>query len=262
VAYPLPATIIGELLGVPLNDLEQFKRWSDDIAGSFTLSSETMRRAHEALRELTRYVDQLVRTRHAQSGRTLVDVLGTDNHSDPAMPGLGHDEVVAQAVMLLFAGHETTTNLIGNGVLALLRNPEELTRLRSNPSLIGPAIEELLRYDSPTQATFRSVAEDVHLRGQHLRRGDPVLLMLGAANRDQAEFHEPDRLDITRSPNRHMAFSTGPHFCLGAPLARLEGQVAIQRIIDRFPEIRLSDEALTWRPNVFLRGVESLPVAI
>jgi cytochrome P450 len=261
VAYPLPATIIGELLGVPLNDLEQFRRWSDDIAGSFTLSPETMRCAHEALRELTRYVDQLVRVGHTRSSHTLVDVLATNGHPDASMPSLGHDEVVAQAVMLLFAGHETTTNLIGNGVLALLRNPEQLTILRTNPSLIGPAIEELLRYDSPTQATFRSVGDDVHLRGQHLRRGDPVLLMLGSANRDPAEFREPDRLDITRSPNRHLAFSSGSHFCLGAPLARLEGQIAIQRIIERFPEIHLSAGALTWRPNVFLRGIESLPVA-
>jgi cytochrome P450 len=164
--------------------------------------------------------------------------------------------------MLLFAGHETTTNLIFNGVLALLQNREQVTCLRSDPSLIGPAIEELLRYDSPTQATFRSVAEDIHVQGQHLRRGDPVLLMLGAANRDPAEFREPDRLDITRNPNRHLAFSHGPHFCLGAPLARLEGQVAIRRVFERFPQIRLTGAELTWRPNVFLRGLESLPVAI
>ena len=260
LAYPLPATIIGELLGVPVDDLEQFKRWSDDIAGSFTLSPETMRIAHQALRELTRYVSDLISTGHAHSPGTLLNALAANG--DVASAGLPRDEVVAQAVMLLFAGHETTTNLIGNGVLALLRNPEQLAQLRSNPSLIGSAVEELLRYDSPTQATFRSVADDFELAGHRLRRGDPVLLMLGSANRDPAEFSDPDRLDIARSPNRHMAFSQGIHFCLGAPLARLEGQIAIRRIFERFARVRLTDAELTWRPNVFLRGLESLPVAI
>jgi cytochrome P450 len=208
LAYPLPATIIGELIGVPVHDLEQLKRWSNDVAGSFTLSPETMRNAHQALRELTRYVTELMSTGQAQSPGTLVSTLAA-NGDTAAMAGLPQDEVVAQAVMLLFAGHETTTNLIGNGVLALLRNPEQLARLRSDPSLISSAVEELLRYDSPTQATFRSVADDFDLAGRRLRRGDPVLLMLGSANRDPAEFTDADRLDIARTPNRHMAFSQG-----------------------------------------------------
>jgi cytochrome P450 len=262
LAYPLPATIIGELIGVPVHDLEQLKRWSDDIAGSFTLSPETMRNAHQALRELTMYVTELISTGQAQSPGTLVSTLAANNGDTAAMAGLPQDEVVAQAVMLLFAGHETTTNLIGNGVLALLRNPEQLARLRSYPSLISSAVEELLRYDSPTQATFRSVAEDFELAGRQLRRGDPVLLMLGSANRDHAEFSNPDRLDIARTSNRHLAFSQGIHFCLGAPLARLEGQIAIRRIFERFPRVRLTHAELTWRPNVFLRGLRSLPVAI
>jgi cytochrome P450 len=163
-------------------------------------------------------------------------------------------------VMLLFAGHETTTNLIGNGLLALLQHPAQLERLRREPTLIGTAIEELLRFDSPTQATFRSVAQDFELRGQRLRKGDPVLLMLGSANRDHRQFTDPDELDITRLDNRHLAFSQGPHFCLGAALARLEGQIAIARTIQRFPELRLADDHQTWRPNVFLRGLESLNV--
>jgi hypothetical protein len=262
LAYPLPATIIGELLGVPVHDLERFKRWSDDIAGSFTLAPETMRNAHQALRELTGYVTDLVSTGHAQSPGTLVNALTANSVTAATAPALPLDEVVAQAVMLLFAGHETTTNLIGNGVLALLRNPEELGRLRSDPSLISSAVEELLRYDSPTQATFRSVADDFGLAGQRLRRGDPVLLMLGSANRDALEFSNPDRLDIARSPNRHLAFSQGIHFCMGAPLARMEGQIAIRRIFERFPRVHLMEAELTWRPNVFLRGLRSLPVAI
>jgi len=169
---------------------------------------------------------------------------------------------VAQSVMLLFAGHETTTNLIGNGILALLRHPTQRERLRSEPGLIGSAVEELLRFDSPTQATFRSVAEDFELHGQSLRKGEPVLLMLGSANHDPSQFIDPDVLDITRADNRHLAFSQGPHFCLGAALARLEGQIAIGRTIQRFPELQLADDPPTWRPNVFLRGLESLNVTI
>jgi len=258
VAYPLPATIIGELLGVPIDDLDQFKRWSDDIAGSFTLTPETMRRAYIALRELTAYVNELGLSQSPGHARALIDGLPANSH----VGALEQDEVVAQSVMLLFAGHQTTTNLIGNGIIALLRHPDQMARLRAEPAIIPLAVEELLRYDSPTQATFRSAGEDFELRGQHLRRGDPVLLMLGSANRDASQFREPDALDVTRADNRHLAFSQGPHFCLGAPLARLEGQIAIQRIVERFPYLRLTGDELVWRPNVFLRGLESLRVAI
>jgi pimeloyl-[acyl-carrier protein] synthase len=175
---------------------------------------------------------------------------------------LTHDELLAQCVMLLFAGHETTTNLIGNGVLALLEHPSELAKLRVEPTLIESAVEELLRFDSPTQATFRSVAEDFVLRGQQLHRGEHVLLMLGAANRDPSVFAEPDTLNLGRRDNRHLAFSHGPHFCLGAALARIEGQIAIGTLVQRFLHLRLTEVDLNWRPNVFLRGLEALPVAL
>jgi cytochrome P450 len=256
LAYPLPATIIAELIGVPMDDLDQFKRWSDDIAGSFTLSPETMHRAHDALRALTAYVADLG-TGPAECS-ALIAAEGT--HDGATV--LGHDELVAQSVMLLFAGHETTTNLVGNGILALLQHPAQLERLRREPALMSTAIEELLRFDSPTQATFRSVGEDFELRGQLLREGDPVLLMLGSANRDPCQFVDPDELDIARADNRHLAFSQGPHFCLGAALARMEGQIAIQRTIERFSELRLANGPLAFRPNVFLRGLESLTVTI
>jgi cytochrome P450 len=256
LAYPLPATIIAELLGVPLDDLDQFKRWSDDIAGSFTLSPDTMHRAHDALRALTAYVANLGASPTHGSA-----LFATEGGHDGA-GALDHDELVAQSVMLLFAGHETTTNLIGNGILALLQRPAQLERLRREPTFIGAAIEELLRFDSPTQATFRSVGEDFELRGQQLRKGDPALLMLGSANRDPGQFVDPDELDITRADNRHLAFSQGPHFCLGAALARMEGQIAVQRAIQRFPDLRLANDSLVWRPNVFLRGLESLNVII
>jgi len=164
--------------------------------------------------------------------------------------------------MLLFAGHETTTNLIGNGTLALLQHPDQLARLYANPDLVESAIEELLRFESPTQATYRSVAEDFDLRGQQLRRGDHVLLMLGSANRDPAQFHDPDSLELGRPDNRHLAFSQGPHFCLGAALGRLEGQIAIGTLVRRFPNLRLAATELSWRANVFLRGLEALPVSM
>jgi pimeloyl-[acyl-carrier protein] synthase len=256
LAYPLPATIIAELLGVPSIDLDQFKAWSDDIAGSFTLAPETMRRANAALRDLTAYVAGLVAEHRLKPGDTLLDDLLSQSASD----ALDEEELLAQCVMLLFAGHETTTNLIGNGALALLRNPDQMARLQTMPDLIESAVEELLRFDSPTQATFRSVAEDFELRGQHLRRGEPVLLMLGSANRDPAQFAEPDTLDLLRRDNRHLAFSHGPHFCLGAALARLEAQSAIGAMLRRMPHLALQTDTPQWRPAFTLRGLQTLPV--
>jgi cytochrome P450 len=259
LAYPLPATVIAELLGVPTEDLDLVKRWSDDLAGSFTWAPDPMHRAHAALKALTAYVAELVAQRGSAGADSVLDLLlraraDGSLHSD--------DELLAQCVMLLFAGHETTTNLIGNGVLALLDHPDQLALLRANPGLIESAIEELLRFDSPTQATFRSVAEAFVLRGQQLRQGEHVLLMLGSANRDPTQFAEPDRLDLARQDNRHLAFSQGPHFCLGAALGRLEGQIAIGTLVRRFPRLRRLETDLRWRPNVFLRGLEALPVAL
>jgi len=164
--------------------------------------------------------------------------------------------------MLLFAGHETTTNLIGNGLLALLTHPAEQDCLRSDSNLIESAVEELLRFDGPTQATFRSVAESFELHGQQLKQGDHVLLMLGSANRDPEQFIDPDSLDLGRRDNRHLAFSQGPHFCLGAALARLEGQIAIKAVLQRFQSLRIQDDEYKWRPNVFLRGLERLNVSV
>jgi cytochrome P450 len=163
--------------------------------------------------------------------------------------------------MLLFGGHETTTFFLANAVLALLEHPAPAARLRHEPALIDRAVEELLRYNSPTQASFRRAAVDLELHGQHISRGEHVLLLLGSANRDPARFDEPDRLDLGRPDNRHLAFSVGPHFCLGAALARLEGQVALQTLLRRFPTLRLETSTIEWKPNVFLRGPRTLPVA-
>jgi cytochrome P450 len=261
LAYPLPATVIAELLGVPTDDLDLFKQWSDDLAGSFTWAPDTMHRAYAALRSLTNYVAALVARRRPSTndGDSVLDALWRAR-ADGSVASV--DELVAQCVMLLFAGHETTTNLIGNGILALLDHPDQLERLQSHPGPVESAIEELLRFDSPTQATYRSVVKDFDLRGQRLRRGDHVLLMLGSANRDPAQFQDPDSLDLARRDNRHLAFSQGPHFCLGAVLGRLEGQIAIGTLVRRFPNLRLAATELSWRANVFLRGLEALPVTL
>jgi pimeloyl-[acyl-carrier protein] synthase len=253
LAYPLPATVIGRLLGVPSSDLDALKTWSDAIAGSFTWAPDTMLAAHAAFVELTDYMERLIARGNSHAG--VLTAALVDAHDAGT---LSREDMLAQCVMLLFAGHETTTNLIGNGLLALLRHPAELERLRSAPSLIESAVEELLRFDSPTQATFRSVAEGFELRGQQLRQGDHVLLMLGSANRDQEQFADPDTLDLARRDNRHLAFSQGPHFCLGAALARLEGETALHSLIQRSSSLELVDLRQEWRPNVFLRGLSTL----
>jgi cytochrome P450 len=175
---------------------------------------------------------------------------------------LSEAELVSTSLLLLIAGHETTTNLIGNGLLALLRHPDQLERLRAEPALLENAIEELLRYDSPVQATVRIAIEDVEMGGVVIPKGAAVLPLLGAANRDPAEFAEPDRLDLARENVRHLSFGLGTHFCLGAGLARLEARLAFRGLIERFPRIQLATDAPEYRPNPFLRGLRSLPVRL
>jgi cytochrome P450 len=174
---------------------------------------------------------------------------------------LDEDELLATCILLLVAGHETTVNLIGNGTLALLRHPEQLRRLREDPALIGSAVEELLRYDGPVQRTARIPSEDITIGGRTIPKGDMVMPFLGAANRDPAQFPDPDRLDITRTDNRHIAFGMGIHFCLGAPLARMEGQIAINTLLRRLPKLALAGQRPEHRQSLTLRGLVSLPVA-
>jgi cytochrome P450 len=171
-------------------------------------------------------------------------------------------EVVANCALLLVAGHETTTNLIGNGLLALLRHPDQLAQLREHPELMNSAVEELLRYDSSVQATARVAKEDVELGGRRITAGQTVILYLGAANRDPTQFPQPDRLDIRRTENRHLAFAHGPHFCLGAALARLEGQIAFASLVRRWSHLTLAAEPVEWRDNFLLRGLVSLPILL
>lgn len=261
LAYPLPVTVIAEMLGVPLDRREQFKHWSDGIAGFIGGTTgpqeEMMRHALQSVLEMTDYFLALAAERRAHPRNDLLSALALAEEQGDRLTG---EELVANCILLLVAGHETTTNLIGNGVLALLNHPEELARLREHPELIGTAVEEILRYDSPVQGTSRKAAVDLELGGQQIQAGQFVSLMIGAANRDPAQFSEPDRFDIGRRENRHLSFSHGAHFCLGAPLARLEGQIALGTIVRRLPDLRLATDTIEWRDNYTLRGARALPV--
>ncbi len=259
-ALPVPTTIIAQMLGVPAADRHRFHRWSSAIVSS-TGSNWRMLKAIPSVMAFMRYIRRLVGSRRADPQDDLVSALV---RAEEAGEQLSEDELLAMIFLLLVAGHETTVNLIGNGTLALLRHPEQMERLRSDPTLIKSAVEELLRYDGPLEtATERYASEDVTLAGVTIPRGEMVAVVLASANRDERQFKNPDVLDITREPNRHLAFGFGIHFCLGAPLARLEGQIAINTLLRRAPGLRLAAApgALRWRRGLMLRGLEALPVA-
>jgi cytochrome P450 len=261
-AYPLPVIVICEMLGVPVEDHERFKGWSLDIARGLDAimlppESEVARRSVTSRRALADYFRALIAKRRASPRRDLLSALIA---AEEAGDKLSEDELLSTCVLLLIAGHETTVNLIGNGTLALLRNPGELQRLRENPGLIASAVEELLRYDGPVQRTARTPTEDVTLGGRTIPKGEIVMPFIGAADRDPAQFPDPDRLDLTRSDNRHIAFGWGIHFCLGAPLARVEGQIAINTLIKRFPNLAVAVEQPQYRQSLTLRGLTTLPV--
>ncbi|MDP9364715.1 MAG: cytochrome P450 [Chloroflexota bacterium] len=260
-AYPLPATVIAELLGAPHDTLDEFKRWSDGILsfqGTGQTSPETLDRAQRDLLEMRAFLTELLEhRRHAPADDLLSRMVAAEADGDK----LSSAELLTTCVTLLTAGHETTTNLIGNGLLSLLRHPDQLRRLRDDPALMPTAVEEMLRFESPLQRNPRRVAEDLELGGQTLRRGDFVLQVLGAANHDPARFPDPHRFDVARQPNRHLAFGHGIHFCLGAPLARIEAPIALGALIERFPDLRLATDAPDWQPHGLLRALKALPVA-
>jgi cytochrome P450 len=257
-ASPLPITVIADLLDVPAGDREQFQASSHAIArGMDRFFSGGA--AAEGLRELGAYFLQLLGERGATPGDDLMRaLLATESRGDR----LSELEVVAMCAALVFAGHETTVNLIGNGMLALLRNPAALERLRAEPELIDAAVEELLRYDSPAQLISRVARVDFDWRGRAIRAGDSVLAGLGAANRDPAVFDAPDRLDLGRAPNPHVAFGLGSHVCPGAQLSRIEARAAIPALLRRFPRLRLGDVPPLYRRTAVLRGLERLPVRV
>jgi cytochrome P450 len=259
-AAPLPAIVIAELLGVPRRDYPQFKAWSNDLislAGGMDRSA-SLGRFRRGLDALLGYLREIIAARRKEPRDDLISAMIAAQEAHEA---LSDGELLATSNLLLLAGHETTTNLIGNGLLALLRNPGELERLRADSSLLRSAIEEMLRYDSPVQATVRIPVEEMELAGQRIAAGALVVVGIGAANRDPEVFPDPDRFDVARTENRHLSFGFGAHFCLGAPLARLEAEIAFQALLERFPELRLEKGEVTYRPNVVLRGLTALPVA-
>ncbi|KAA1247399.1 cytochrome P450 [Mycobacterium simiae] len=265
LAVPLPTTVITQLLGANANDRDHLKHLCDVFVGFFkTVPSDTTvaeyERSAAAAGELRRYFRAVVADPPPQAwGHLLADLAAVDEADGGA---LTEDEWAANAILLLHAGNETTTNLIGNGLLALLRNREQLELLARRPELIQPAVEELLRYDSPIQFTYRVAGEEFDIDGTTIRRGDLVHLVVGSANRDAEQFPNPDQLDIQRQPNRHLAFGHGPHFCLGAPLTRLEAAVALTSLIRRFPDMEFADELPRFQNNYVLRGLVALPIAV
>jgi cytochrome P450 PksS len=259
-ALPLPLIVIADLLGVPSADRHAFHRWSKAMLSAAHSTWRLLNAVPNALLCL-RYVRRFITRRRADPQNDLVSALV---RAEEAGERLSADELVTMIVFLLVAGHETTVNLIGNGMLALLEHPDQMAELRRDPGLIRPAVEELLRFTSPVEtATERYAREDVALGGVTIRRGEMVVVVIASANRDDRHFTNPDALDITREPNRHLSFGLGAHFCLGAPLARLEGQVAINTLLRRLPGLRLRTAAgrLRWRRGLLLRGLEALPVA-
>jgi cytochrome P450 len=257
-ALPLPLTVIVELLGIPGQDRDRFHRWSKAMVK--TPTTFNMLSALPSIMAFMRYLRQLFRQLKSAPQEGLLSALVK---VEEAGDRLSEDELLAMAFLLLIAGHETTVNLISSGTLALLQHSDQLELLRTDPALIKPAIEELLRYTNPLEtATQRYAREDVVIAGVTIPRGALVVAAIASANRDERQFDHPDRLDITREENRHLAFGLGAHFCLGAPLARLEGQIAINTIARRLPGLRLAAplESLRWRPTPVLRGLERLPV--
>jgi len=262
-AYPIPVAVICEMLGVPVEDHERFKDWSLDIARGLDLiwlgpDSEVGRRSVAARHSLAEYFRGLIAQRRAAPR---ADMLSGLIAAEEAGDKLNETELLATCILLLIAGHETTVNLIGNGTLALLRHRDQLRRLQQDPTLIGSAIEELLRYDGPVQRTARIPSEDVTIGGRTIARGEMVMPFIGAADRDPVQFPEPDRLDIGRADNRHIAFGWGIHFCLGAPLARIEGQIAINTLIKKWPKLALATDRPEYRQSLTLRGLKALPVS-
>ncbi|MFD8812799.1 cytochrome P450 [Streptomyces sp. NPDC059627] len=255
VASPLPMSVVCELFGIPPEDLPQVKTWFQ----RFGRLSEDIDKSEAAIEQYEEYLARLVRRRRADPGDDLISALVATQSQDDR---LTDSELLATCFVLITAGDETTTHLVGNGMLALLRHPDQLARLRADPALVRTAVEELARYDTPTQAIVRVAAEDIAIGGRTLREGELAYLFLAATNRDPERFEDPDRLDLTRPGNRHLSFGNGPHFCLGGPLAKLQAEVAVGTLVRRLPHLRPADGAvLDWRPNPLQRRLTALPLA-
>jgi pimeloyl-[acyl-carrier protein] synthase len=261
-ASPAPAIVTAEMLGVPVEDHEQLKEWSADFAemlGNFQHNPDRFPRVLRSVQEMCSYFRSAMQEQRLHPRGGLVSAM-MEAEVDGAK--LTEDEIIANLIVTMVGGQETTTNLIGNGLLTLLRNPAEMERLRADSSLIPSAVEELLRYESPSQHTARLAPAGVEMGGRKIRERQAVIAVMGAANRDPERFPDPDRLDIARQDNRHLAFGWAAHFCFGAALARLEGQIAFETILRRLPNLTLDPTTpLEWRENLGLRGLKALPLS-
>lgn len=255
-ALPIPVTVIAEMLGIPLEDQDRFRDWTEKL-----LRGATMEQAMTAGMEFIAYLNDLAEERRARPGEDLTSYLLTVEEEGDR---LDHQEFLAMVFLLLVAGHETTVNLIGNGTLELIRHPDQRRRLVDDPGLIPTAVEEMLRYHGPVESTtMRWAFEDVEIGGVTIPKGDLVIPILYGANRDPDQFPEPDTFDVGREPNRHIAFGSGIHHCLGAPLARAEARIAFRLLLERYPVLELTVDSgeLEWPSDFFLRGPRRLPVA-
>lgn len=259
-AYLLPITVISEMLGIPEGDREQFKGWSQSLTEALepTFSLPKLQKAGKANREIINYLTPLIEERRKNPKEDLISALvSAEEQGDK----LSYEELLANVILLLVAGHETTVNLIGNGTLALLRNQDQLSLLRSKPELINTAVEEFLRYESPVQLVRRQCGQDLELGGQTMKDGQSMYLLIGSANHDPDQFKDPEKLDITRTPNKHLAFGAGIHHCLGFSLAQTEGQIAINTLINRLPSLELNTkQKLEIRKPFALRGMKAIQV--
>ena len=257
-AFPLPITVISDMLGVPTESRQIIREWSDTLTGAMDAGQRGARR--DRTRVFTDYLVQLIAEKRQHPQNDLISQLV---QIEEAGDRLDENEMLSMIALLVFAGHETTSNLIGIGTLMLLDHPEQMERLKQDPSLIPSAVEELLRYNGPVLSPApRFASADVTLAGQQIHKGDMILVVLGSANRDESQFTHPEELEVARSLNRHIAFGQGIHICLGAPLARLEGDIAFTTLLRRMPNLRLAipRAEVTWRGSFNLRGVKSLPV--
>jgi cytochrome P450 len=261
-AYPLPVQVITKIMGLPLDDENQLGEWSSNIALTLfhDYSAENrFEKTEQSIREFSEYVRDVVKKRQENPQDDLITYL---NQAEADGETLSEDEVVATVVGLLFAGHETTTKLLTNGILELLRHPEQMEMLREDPSIAPRAVEEILRYHGPSKSLTRGVIEDFELGGKQIEAGDRVLLSLAAANRDPRKFDNPDQFDITRGSMDHLAFGHGTHHCLGAPLARLEARTAFPAFVQAFPELELATEDIQWKRSPLVRGPEELRLRV
>lgn len=259
-AAPLPAIVTAEMLGVPTEDHTKLKKWSADFAemlGNFQHNPDRIPRVLESTNNLTNYFREKIAEMRDHPREGLIHAFMT---AELEGDRLTEEEIIANCVVTMVGGQETTTNLIGNGILTLLRNPDKLARLRDEPELLQSGVEELLRYESPSQHTGRIAREDVGMGGKTIRKGQAVMAIMAAGNRDPERFSDPDELKLDRADNKHLAFGWSSHFCFGAPLARTEAQVAFATILRRLPNLQLTPAPLTWRDNSGLRGLTALPV--